>query len=42
MTWIKTWDGVVANDWLDELGHVNFLVYQDVKEIQAQEIFRSL
>ncbi|MBP1885149.1 thioesterase family protein [Sinorhizobium mexicanum] len=40
MTWTKTWEGVVEEDWLDELGHVNFLTYQRIADFASVDIWR--
>ncbi|WP_271619785.1 thioesterase family protein [Bradyrhizobium sp. CCBAU 51745] len=40
MTWIKTWEGVVEKDWLDQLDHVNFLTYQRIADLASGEIWR--
>lgn len=36
MGWTQTWQGRVGSDWLDELGHVNFLVYQRIADKGAE------
>ncbi|KUM25074.1 hypothetical protein AU467_27765 [Mesorhizobium loti] len=40
MSWIKSWEGIVTKDWLDELDHVNFLTYQSVAGLAGVEIWR--
>lgn len=40
MTWTHVWQGEVAADWIDELGHVGFLRYQQLADLASLEIWR--
>ncbi|RZF23934.1 acyl-CoA thioesterase [Paraburkholderia sp. UYCP14C] len=41
MGWLQTWTGPVAGDWIDELGHVNFLSYQKVADDAAMSLWKA-
>ncbi|WP_407193095.1 hypothetical protein [Bradyrhizobium sp. STM 3566] len=39
MSWVKTWEGGVEKDWLDQLDRVNFL-HQRIAALASVEIWR--
>ena len=40
MSWTSVWQGEVAGDWIDDLGHVGFLRYQQLADLASLEIWR--
>lgn len=40
--WRVTWEGTVEDDWLDELNHVNFLVYQRIADEGGLRLWKQL
>jgi len=41
MSWLKTWEGTVERDWLDELDHVNFLTYQRIADEASSAVWQE-
>ena len=41
MSWVKTWEGRVERDWLDDLDHVNFLTYQRIADEASLAVWRE-
>lgn len=42
MKWRRTWEGRVQEDWLDELDHVNFLVYQRIADWGGEAFWEEI
>jgi acyl-CoA thioester hydrolase len=40
MSWVSVWQGDVATEWIDDLGHVGFLEYQRLADVASLEIWR--
>lgn len=41
MSCLKTWEGTVERDWLDELDHVNFLTYQRIADEASLAVWKD-
>ncbi|MGY3078163.1 acyl-CoA thioester hydrolase [Bradyrhizobium sp. LM6.10] len=40
MAWVKTWEGIADEGWLDKLDHVNFLTFQRIADLASVEVWR--